>query len=71
MADNRIRQAFEAWWTRETEKVKANADAILRERMEAWLTENNLTADIDLTIDWDIDMQVQKLEPARADQGEG
>lgn len=65
-----IREAFDVWWGKEVLKVKANADAILRERMEAYLTEQGLTADIDLTIDWDIDMQVAKLEAAgRAQEG--
>jgi hypothetical protein len=69
-AEEKIRQDFEAWWDNETKKVKANADAILRERMEAWLTEQNLTAEIDLTIDWNVDMQVVGLAQAPT-TGEG
>jgi hypothetical protein len=63
-----IRDEFEAEWERQTHLLKANMDAILRERMEAWCAEKNLTAEIDIEIDWDCHVQVHKLEPAGKDQ---
>ncbi len=63
-----IRDEFEANWARQVEMLKVNMDAILRERIEAWCEINNLTADIDITIDWDCHVELHKLEPGTPDQ---
>lgn len=60
-----IRDEFEVEWARQVRMLKTNMDAILRERLEAWCAERNLTADIDFTIDLECDVHVEKLESAK------
>jgi hypothetical protein len=57
-----IRDEFEAEWEKQTETLKANFDAILRERLEAWCVSKNLIADMEISIDWVCDVSVNKLE---------